>query len=838
MLNHLLTSRHQPVSFHELITQVMTRIVIILIVIIASGMFARANAPVVWELKTRAEILRGTSRGVSITETGALMLAPRFDEVFDTKQSYVWSSVVDKAGNVYLGTGNDGRIFRVASNGDNATSGTLFYDSPELNVTALAVDANDVLYAATSPDGKVYRITQGGQAEVFFDPPDKYIWSLAMMNDGALAVGTGDKGIIYRVPVESGAANNVAGNVVKRAPEALVFYDSSETHIISLAINRTTGDLIAGTDPGGLVLRVDRSGKAFALLDAPLREMHALSIAPDDSIYALAIGDAAASPSRLSGAGSTTLEALLATATSSTTNPPATPPDGSPPAVVGGTDTTNAASSPLAASVISPAAKSRRRLAGARSALFRITPDGSSEVVWSSQGVTAFSLVARGGDVLLGTNERGRILSIDAQGDETLLTEASENQISSFVTHNGELFAASSNAGKLFRVGRNSGSIGTRSEAHAGTYESPVQDAQVTAQWGNLSWRVSGAGEGNNAAQERVTTQATTQVTMQTRSGNTEQPDRTWSDWSAAYTDGGGSNITSPPARFIQWRVTLTASATVNQNVNMTEKTRVEDVRLVYLPRNVAPEIISLTALPPNVVLLPTISLTGDAGNDANPDNPLTTTTTTTTTGAASPAIAIPPRRTFQRGAMSLQWQAEDANNDRMEYTIAFRGVGESRFQILRTNLRDNFFTIDAATLADGRYVFRVTASDALDNPASRALTGERVSEAFDIDATPPEVQVIPDTATTDASSNVRGVRFSVEDATSVIRRADVSINGGRWTSIYPDDGIADERRETFTIALPTAPAGSTETADVTIALRAFDTNGNVGNARTVQRRR
>ncbi len=804
----------------------MMYIVIITIVIIASGMFARANAPVVWELKTRAEILRGTSRGVSITETGALMLAPRFDAVFDTKQSYVWSSAVDKAGNIYLGTGNDGRVFRVASNGANPTNGTLFYDTPELNVTALAVDANGVLYAATSPDGKVYRITQGGQAEVFFDPSDKYIWSLAMMNDGALAVGTGGEGRIYRVPVEGGAA----GGVVKRAPEAVVFYDSSETHIISLAINRATGDLIAGTDPGGLVLRVDRSGKAFALLDAPLREMHALSIAPDNSIYALAIGDAASSPSRTSGAGSTMLEALLAAAASSTTSPPATTPDGSPP-TVGGTDTTGsrAESSPLSASVASPAARSRRRLAGARSALFRITPNGASEVVWSSPGVTAFSLAARDGDVLLGTNERGRILSIDAQTDETLLVEASENQISSFVTHNGELFAASSNAGKLFRLGRNF----NRSEPHTGTYESPVQDAQVTAQWGNLSWRVSGVGNANNAGQGQVTTQ----VIMQTRSGNTEQPDRTWSDWSAAYTDGGGSIILSPPARFIQWRVTFTAAATVNQNANMAESVRVEDVRLVYLPRNVAPEIISLVALPPNVALLPTISLTGDASNDANPDNPLATTTTGT-----SPAITIPPRRTFQRGAMSLQWQAEDANNDRMEYSITFRHVGESRFQILRTNLRDNFFTIDAATLADGQYVFRVTASDAVDNPTSRALTGERVSEAFTIDATPPEVQVTPDTTSDTvaggASSNVRRIRFSVEDATSAIRRADVSINGGRWTSVYPDDGIADERRETFSIQLPTTSTGSTETADVTIALRAFDTNGNVGNARTVQRRR
>src|SRR5258708_9298008 len=53
------------------------------------------------------------------------------------------------------------------------------------------------------------------------------------------------------------------------------------------------GDLIAGTDPGGLVLRISPDGKAFALYDAPLREIHALASAPDGSIYALALSEAA-----------------------------------------------------------------------------------------------------------------------------------------------------------------------------------------------------------------------------------------------------------------------------------------------------------------------------------------------------------------------------------------------------------------------------------------------------------------------------------------------------------------------------------------------------------------
>jgi ligand-binding sensor domain-containing protein len=191
---------------------------------------AHAGEPLIWETGSRAEILRGDARGISVTDTGAFMLAPRFAQVFDTQQSFVWSSAVDAQGNVYLGTGHDGRIYRVPVNGQ----GALVYDAAELDVTAMVVGRDGALYAGTSPDGKVYRITADGRADVYFDPPDKYIWSLAVMADGSLAVGTGDNGKVYRV--------RAAG---ARAEDAL-FVDTNETHVISLAVN-ARGDLIAGT---------------------------------------------------------------------------------------------------------------------------------------------------------------------------------------------------------------------------------------------------------------------------------------------------------------------------------------------------------------------------------------------------------------------------------------------------------------------------------------------------------------------------------------------------------------------------------------------------------------
>ena len=148
------------------------------------------------------------------------MLAPSLTEVFNTEQAYIWSSAIDNQGNVYLGTGHDGRIFRVTAEG----RGSLLYDAAELDVSALAVARDGSLYAGTSPEGKVYRVSADGRAEVYFDPPDKYIWSLALLNDGALAVGTGDNGKLYRVS----AAN--------AKPETSLLVSTNQTHVMSLAV--------------------------------------------------------------------------------------------------------------------------------------------------------------------------------------------------------------------------------------------------------------------------------------------------------------------------------------------------------------------------------------------------------------------------------------------------------------------------------------------------------------------------------------------------------------------------------------------------------------------------
>ena len=112
---------------------------------------AFAAEPLVWSVNSRADVMKGDARGVSIGPDGTITLAPKLTEVFKTDQSFIWSSAVDRSGNVYLGTGGDGKVFKV----DAAGKGTLFCDLAEMNVTALAIGRSGEIYAATSPDGKV-----------------------------------------------------------------------------------------------------------------------------------------------------------------------------------------------------------------------------------------------------------------------------------------------------------------------------------------------------------------------------------------------------------------------------------------------------------------------------------------------------------------------------------------------------------------------------------------------------------------------------------------------------------------------------------------------------------
>jgi len=709
------------------------------LILFVSVVVSIAAEPQIWSVSSRSDVLKGDARGVSIDQNGTITLAPRLTEVYKTGEQYIWSSEVDGAGNIYLGSGGEGKVFKVAANG----AGALFSDLAEINVTALAVGKSGELFAGTSPDGKVYRIDANGKATIYFEPKQKYIWSLAVMSDGSLAVATGDGGKIYKVK----AAN--------ATPESSLLFDTSETHVVSLVTDRQ-GNLYAGTDSNGIVMRFDASGKPFGLLDSPLREIHELAVGTDGSVYVLALGESASAPKPA--------DAPAAPATSENKTVTVEKPNPLNP---------------------EPPSKSRYDLKDAKSAVYRLMPDGGSDLIWASSTVTGFSLYAHasGNGVLVGTSDKGRIYNVSNDSSETLALQTDASQISTIRVAGNSLFATSSNQGSLFKFGPES--------IAEGNYESAVLDAKGSATWGRIWWRANG------------------NVAIQTRSGNTEKPDETWSAWSTAATDLKGVAVTSPKARYFQWRATLRAS-----NASLSE------VNLAFIARNIAPEILSINTLPTNV---------GLAANPPQQIDPNIELSGMSPVDFGIPVIAIPPRRVYQRGATSLQWTAEDRNGDKLVYDVYYKEVADANFKLLRGDLTDAFIAIDGQSLADGRYIFKIVARDAPSNPIPLALTGERVTEPIDIDNTAPVVTSIGAPVVT---SDKARVTFEATDAASYLTRAEYSLGGGEWKTVYADDGISDSPRERYTIEIPVTSAG-----EYAVTIRVYDVNANSGNARVVVRK-
>src|SRR5262249_22278980 len=92
------------------------------------------------------------------------------------------------------------------------------------------------------------------------------------------------------------------GQIFSVAPDGKgeLFYSSDEAHIRVLAFDGQ-GNLIAGTEPSGRVLRLTKkpakpaanesAADGFVLYETPKREVTALSVGPDGTIYAGAIGE-------------------------------------------------------------------------------------------------------------------------------------------------------------------------------------------------------------------------------------------------------------------------------------------------------------------------------------------------------------------------------------------------------------------------------------------------------------------------------------------------------------------------------------------------------------------
>jgi hypothetical protein len=749
-------------------------------ILLASTVASHAERTRRWRQSTYEEFLKGNAKGVAVRSDGHLELAPKFTLVSDADASYLWSLRTDTAGVLYAAGGSPAKVFRFEAGEKPKT----VFESSDLLVQTIAFDAKGTLYVGTSPDGKVYKVSSSGEKSVFFDPKTKYIWNLAFAPDGTLFVATGDKGQIFAV------ASDGAGKL---------FYASDEAHIKILGFD-SKGNLLAGTEPNGRVLRVtrknektekaastgDAAGEGFVLYETAKREVTALTVGNDGTIYVAAIGDKTRN-------NSSAPSAIIATSqgtTTITTSGVSVSPQGTVPFL----------NFPPSIS----------------SSIYKLAPDAAPEELWASREDVVYTLgLNADGRLLAGTGNNGSLLGIDGRGVYAQLAKSGAGQITG-ITRNtaGKVFVCTANPGKVF-------SVGPEYEAE-GTFESQSFDAKLFSQWGRLEWwgpaaAVSGAGKPDSKIDSKEP-----RLEFFVRSGNTEDPGKEWSKWFGPYAKSGTA-VEAPAARFFQWKAVIHDGRAGDG---------IDWVSEAYLPKNVAPVIDGIAIQDPGVRAQAPQVISGQSGSvvlrQPQPPNPSGIVITTT----SSTKFELQPQGTQQKGYQTVLWTPHDDNDDDLRYAIYFRGENEREWRLLKDNLDQKFYSWDTTTMPDGAYYLKIVATDAPSNPPALALKTERESERFEIDNTPPGIEKLQASPTGMNADRSLGVsydfQFTATDTFSNIDRAQYSVDGGEWLLLAPVNGISDSRAEDYSFTVRRLPPG-----EHSIAVRAYDKFENVGSRKT-----
>ena len=649
-----------------------------LVTIVLGALAQLAAGPTFWHVSTQADLLKGDLENLSIDQAGRLMLGPQMELVHESTAPFIWALRPAPDDAVWLGTGNDGKVYRIDRDG----TASLIFEAPELEVHALTTASDGSLYVGTSPDGMIYRVAADGTSTTFFDPEDTYIWSLVVDPAGDVYVATGSDGTIYKV---------------SPGGDGEPFYQTKATHAVSLAID-PGGNLLASTESPGRIFRIDPDGQGFILLESDFPELRALTLDADGIIYAAAVRDAAGD----------TPAALEPSA------PPATPA-ASIPSVSAEITRITIADVSVSAAVQPRRGGGAEKNGRARGAVYRILPDGVWDVIWESSTDAPYDLMLDGGGaVIVGTGPDGKIYRLT--GDPTaatLLGRAAAQHVTTFLQReDGRRYYATANPGKVFAM--------TDGLATEGTYVSEVRDAETVATWGTIQWRAA--------------TPDASAIQLFTRSGNIRTPDETWSAWSDPYRDSDGELITNPKARYLQWKALLTRGRESPILTSVTTAYLPRNLRPVVTTVTVHP--------PGTVFQKPFTSGEFEiAGYDAGATNgtPDIRVEAAASAQNASPGLG---RRAYRKGLQTIVWTAEDGNEDRLRFDVLYRPEDSTDWKILKEEVWDPIFVWDTTSVPDGTYLVAIRASDAPSNSPDLALSGERESDVLDIDNTPPRIEI------------------------------------------------------------------------------------------------
>ncbi len=650
-------------------------------------------------------------------------------------------------------------------------------DTGEAYVWSVDVHPDGTVYASAGTEGKVYRYVERSteQVEPFFDA-DGTVHALAVGPDDHLYLAVSPGGEIFRVPLREGAERPSAAwaDLESRYVWALVF--------------GADGTLYAATGGEGKIYRVGADGTAAVLYDSD--EEHVTSLAIDQGGNVLAGSADGGHLYRISPDGGVfvlfdapmkQITGIVPAGNSVFFSALEQSPGGS------GDDGESGGAAIAGSSGETP-----------RGAVYHLREDGLVEQLWGSAELSPHALAPLGSGVVVGTGGKGRLLHVAPGPVTEILADADAGQVTTLRAQGSGLVVGTSNLGRIYRLGterRSTGSLLSR-----------IRDTETTSQWGRVRWR--GA------------TPEGTSIRLYVRSGNTAEPDETWSAWSGPYDDPRGSRIDSPEARFVQWKAELVSEDAARSPV-------LQWVELVYVQRNLRPEIEDFTLHPAGVIYRQNSSFEDSLpiGRLPSPVRQALDEQRGRDAATAASSTSFLGQAYYLQGSQTFSWEAADPNGDQMTYSLWYRGESETAWKPVATRLTETTYLWDTTTVPDGLYRARLLASDAPSNPEGQDLEGSRRSEPFVVDNTAPRIDNV---AATRDGGTVRVAGMAADDI-SLIRSMEYAVDGGEWNAVLPADGIPDATVEEIDFVID-----GMEPGEHTIVVRVTDNTLNSGTARLV----
>lgn len=483
--------------------------------------------------------------------------------------------------------------------------------------------------------------------------------------------------------------------------KAQIYFDAPEQHLASVAVSKR--GVLVGTGDKGKLYEVSAPGRSRVVYDFGMTEVRAISVAANGDVYAIA-NDIKSGRSLPSPGGDT----------------------------------------------------AKKGPSSGKGVLYLFQNGETPELLLDSgdEHLASLSLDAQGVPVV-GTGEKGRVYTLDAQRHTVLLADVDERQISAVSYGSGGTLVVASDplvVHPLRGVGGN-----------AAVWTSAVFDAGFRARFGRLGWEGKG------------------QVDFETRSGNTKEPDNSWTPWTKPTNDP--SKVTSEAARYLQIRARFRADVAAE----------VREVNVAFVTDN-------LKALITDIEVEST-----STEAFAEPDDKLSS--------SGGPMTGKPSDE------VELTWKVDNPDKDELRYRLWYSPLKNGQwFPVLEPNQvwTKPSYTWDTSDLPEGKYRIRVEATDELANAPARVKRHQLESHVIVVDNTAP---VIESVAVTGRRATVR-----VSDGVGPVARVEVSVAGtDLWFPFEPVDGVYDDSTETFELDLSSLSA----TGPALLTVRAFDQENN-----------